>query len=56
VIVGGITFQVTEEFIIEVTCLPTNGEKAFISHILAGVDLPFFLKYEFKEMNWRSGV
>lgn len=45
-IFGGITFQVTKELIVEVIGLATDEERDFRSHILAGIDVPFFLKDE----------
>lgn len=54
--VGGISFLVTEELIIEVTALPTDGEEVFRSHVLAGIDVPFFLRAEFKDKNKKVGV
>ena len=49
--VGGILFPITEELIVEVTDLSGDGERAFQSKFLTGIDVPFFLKDELKEMS-----
>ena len=54
--IGGISFPVIEELIAKVIGLPVDRERAFRIHSLAGIHVCIFLKYEFKEMNWRSGV
>lgn len=42
--VSVLSFLVTEQLISKATVFPTNGEQFFKSHVLAGVNVSFFLR------------
>ena len=53
---GGLSFYVTEELIVEAKTFLSYGEQVLRSHVLEGIGVPFFLKDEFKNHNWKDGV
>jgi len=45
-----------EEVVAKATSLPVDGEPCFKSQILVGIDVPFFLKDEYKDRPWHSKI